>query len=98
MNSTNPELKRYLSLSLLTLYGLGNILGAGIYVLIGKVVATAGIFTPWSFLIALVVSTLLYMGVALVAVASGPIAELGRSEAPLALIYQRAAGSSPILK
>jgi amino acid transporter len=52
MNSTSPELERSLSLSLLTFYGLGSILGAGIYVLIGKVVATAGIFTPWSFLIA----------------------------------------------
>ena len=61
MNSSSPELKRSLSLSLLTLYGLGNILGAGICVLIGKVVATAGMFTPWSFLIALVVSALLYM-------------------------------------
>ena len=58
MNSTNPELKRSLSLSLLTLYGLGNILGAGIYVLIGKVVATAGIFTPWSFLIASIIAGL----------------------------------------
>jgi len=56
MNSTIPELKRSLSLSLLTLYGLGNILGAGIYVLIGKVVATAGIFTPWSFLIASIIA------------------------------------------
>jgi amino acid transporter len=52
---------------------------------------------PIAILIALVVSTLLYMAVALVAVASGPIDELGRSEAPLALIYQRAAGTSPIL-
>ena len=43
MNSSSPELKRSLSLSLLTLHGLGNILGAGIYVLIGKVVATAGV-------------------------------------------------------
>ena len=50
--AANPELKRSLSLTLLSLYGLGNILGAGIYVLIGKVVATAGVFTPWSFLIA----------------------------------------------
>jgi amino acid transporter len=58
MNSTGPELKRSLSLSLLTLYGLGNILGAGIYVLIGKVVATAGIFTPWSFLIASIIAGL----------------------------------------
>ena len=52
MADAAPELKRSLSLSLLTLYGLGNILGAGIYVLVGKVVALAGIFTPWSFLIA----------------------------------------------
>ena len=58
MNSTNPELKRSISLSLLTLYGLGNILGAGIYVLIGKVVASAGIFTPWSFLIASLIAGL----------------------------------------
>jgi amino acid transporter len=56
--SGNPELKRSLSLSLLVLYGLGNILGAGIYVLIGKVVATAGLFTPWSFLVASLVAGL----------------------------------------
>ena len=37
------------------------------------------------------------LAVALVAITSGPIAELGSSEAPLALIYQRAAGTSPIL-
>ena len=46
------KLKRSLNLPLLTLYGLGNILGAGIYVLIGKVSSSAGIFTPLSFLIA----------------------------------------------
>ncbi len=46
------KLKRSLNLPLLTLYGLGNILGAGIYVLIGKVSATAGLFTPVAFLIA----------------------------------------------
>ena len=45
-------LKRALGLPLVTLYGLGNILGAGIYVLVGKVAATAGIFTPLSFLLA----------------------------------------------
>jgi amino acid transporter len=33
-------------------FGLGNILGAGIYVLIGKVAGHAGMFTPLSFLIA----------------------------------------------
>jgi amino acid transporter len=52
---------------------------------------------PLAILIALVVSTSLYMAVALVAISSGSIAELGRSEAPLALIYQRAAGTSPVL-
>ena len=52
-------LKRSLTLPLLTLYGLGNILGAGIYVLIGKVAGIAGLLTPLSFLIAslLVVTT-----------------------------------------
>ncbi len=58
MNNATPELKRSLTLSLLMLYGLGNILGAGIYVLIGNVVATAGVFTPWSFLIASVIAGL----------------------------------------
>lgn len=56
--SGGPELRRSLSLTLLTLYGLGNILGAGIYVLIGKVVATAGVFTPWSFLLASLIAGL----------------------------------------
>ena len=45
-------LKRSLSLSLVTYYGLGNILGAGIYVLIGKVVAYSGYQAPLSFLLA----------------------------------------------
>ena len=58
MNTNSPTLKKSLSLPLLTLYGLGNILGAGIYVLIGKVVATAGLFTPWSFLIASLIAGL----------------------------------------
>jgi amino acid transporter len=47
-----PTLRRSLSLPLTTLYGLGNILGAGIYVLIGKVVGHAGMFAPASFLLA----------------------------------------------
>lgn len=36
----------------LALYGLGTILGAGIYVLIGEVAARAGAFAPWSFMAA----------------------------------------------
>ncbi len=47
-----PSLKRSLSLTLITFYGLGNILGAGIYVLVGKVSGHAGYFTPLSFVIA----------------------------------------------
>ncbi len=41
MTTANPELKRSRSVSLLTLYGPGNIPGAGIYLLIGKVAASA---------------------------------------------------------
>ncbi len=52
-------LKRTITLPLLVLYGLGNILGAGIYVLIGKVSGVAGLLTPLSFFVAslLVVTT-----------------------------------------
>jgi basic amino acid/polyamine antiporter, APA family len=45
-------LRRALSLPLLTLYGLGTIIGAGIYVLIGKVAGIAGLYAPVAFLIA----------------------------------------------
>ena len=51
-NDRQPALRRSLSLSLVTFYGLGNILGAGIYVLIGKVAAHAGAQAPLSFLLA----------------------------------------------
>ncbi len=47
-----PSLKRSLSIPLVTLYGLGTILGAGIYVLIGEVAGKAGLFTPISFFMA----------------------------------------------
>ena len=43
-------LKRSLSLPLAVFYGVGNILGAGIYVLIGKVAGVAGYFAPMAFL------------------------------------------------
>jgi amino acid transporter len=50
--SHQPALRRSLSLTLVTFYGLGNILGAGIYVLIGRVAAHAGYQAPLSFLLA----------------------------------------------
>lgn len=52
------KLKRSLSLPVVALYGLGNILGAGIYVLVGKVAASAGYSTTLAFIIAMVVAGL----------------------------------------
>ncbi len=46
------SLKRAFTLPLLTFYGLGTILGAGIYVLIGEVAGSAGMGAPAAFLIA----------------------------------------------
>ena len=53
-----PTLKRSLSLPLITFYGLGNILGAGIYVLVGKVAGESGYFAPLSFLIASIIAAI----------------------------------------
>lgn len=53
-----PTLERTLGLTLVTLYGLGNILGAGIYVLVGKVVGVAGLYAPLAFVIAAGVAAL----------------------------------------
>ncbi len=50
-SKTQPvELRRALNLPLLTLYGLGVTIGAGIYVLVGKVAGYAGMGAPLSFL------------------------------------------------
>lgn len=57
MNQPTVKLKRTIGFTLFLLFGLGNILGAGIYVLIGKVVSEAGIYAPLSFLVASVVAT-----------------------------------------
>jgi len=48
-------LKRDISLYFLIFYGLGNILGAGIYVLVGKIAGISGIFAPISFIVACIV-------------------------------------------
>ncbi len=54
----NQRLKRRLGLNLLVLYGLGNILGAGIYVLIGEVSKESGPLLPFAFILASLVAAL----------------------------------------
>lgn len=49
-------LKRVLSLPLIAFYGLGTILGAGIYALVGEVAKRAEQYTPLSFLIASIIA------------------------------------------
>ena len=46
-----PSLLRAVSWPMLTLYGLGTTIGAGIYVIIGAVAAKAGLYTPLVFVI-----------------------------------------------
>lgn len=50
-----PKLKRNVTLPMLVFYGLGNIFGAGIYVLIGEIAGIAGVYLPLSFLLACIV-------------------------------------------
>lgn len=50
--TVETQLARRLGPGLLTLYGVGTTIGAGIYVLIGEVAARAGAWTPFSFLLA----------------------------------------------
>ncbi len=45
-------LRRRIGPTLLTLYGIGVMVGAGIYVLVGSVAGTAGVFAPLAFLAA----------------------------------------------
>lgn len=56
-NSESTELKRSLNLWLLTLYGLGTTIGAGIYVLIGTVAGQAGMQAPFAFGVAALVAS-----------------------------------------
>lgn len=46
---SDTTLKRSLKLPAVTLYGVGAILGVGIYVLIGEIAGQAGYFAPLSF-------------------------------------------------
>lgn len=50
------KLKKTLNLSLLIFYGVGTILGLGIYVLLGKVGGEAGMLAPFAFLVAAILA------------------------------------------
>jgi amino acid transporter len=52
VKTENSSLVRRLTFPTLTLYGLGTVVGAGIYAIIGEVAAAAGIYTPLAFLAA----------------------------------------------
>ena len=54
--SREPTLDRSIGFVLLTLYGLGTILGAGIYVLVGEVARASGSAAPSAFLLAAVLA------------------------------------------
>lgn len=51
-----PRLKRVVGTIMLTLYGIGNIVGAGVYVLVGKIAEPAGYLAVLAFLIAALVA------------------------------------------
>lgn len=58
------KLHRTLGLPLLVLYGLGTVVGAGIYAVIGEVAAGAGVYTPLTFLVASVMALFSAMSLA----------------------------------
>lgn len=57
-SSKKVTLNKALSLPMLVLYGLGTMVGGGIYALIGKVAGEAGALAPLSFLIAAFIACL----------------------------------------
>lgn len=57
LNAHAGSLKRSLPLPLVTFYGISTILGAGIYVLVGKIAGYAGMYTPFAFIVALFLAT-----------------------------------------
>ncbi|HET8671728.1 MAG TPA: APC family permease [Candidatus Saccharimonadales bacterium] len=55
-NAKGPQLKRVVNTRMLALYGIGNIVGAGVYVLIGKIAEPAGYMALVAFLLAALVA------------------------------------------
>lgn len=56
MSTPEPQLRRSLTLPMIILYGLGTTIGGGIYALVGKVAARAGMLAPLSFMAAALLS------------------------------------------
>ncbi|MGF1622076.1 MAG: APC family permease [Rhodomicrobiaceae bacterium] len=56
--SGQPQLSRTITLPLLTLYGLGTTVGAGIYVIIGETAALSGYYLPVAFILAALIASL----------------------------------------
>lgn len=54
--SPKTGLRRVIGVGALAAYGVGNIVGAGIYVLVGEVVGIAGMWAPLSFVLAAVIA------------------------------------------
>jgi|GEM_PF-3362745 hypothetical protein len=48
--SNTPELKRSINLPFLIFYGLGTMVAAGFFALMGKIAGEAGMFAPIAFL------------------------------------------------
>jgi amino acid transporter len=57
-NGTEPQLRRTLGAFAITVYAVGDILGAGIYALVGKVVGEAGSGASLSFVVSAIVAFL----------------------------------------
>jgi basic amino acid/polyamine antiporter, APA family len=56
MKQKNASLKRMITLPLLVFYGVGTILGAGVYALSGKIAGLSGQFAPISFLLSALIA------------------------------------------
>lgn len=56
-NAEQPKLKRHIGLAGLTIYGVGNILGAGIYSIIGEVLGTGGNASWLAFVLAALIGS-----------------------------------------
>jgi amino acid transporter len=56
MTRAKTSLNRSLSMSAMVFYGLGTIIGAGIYVLIGEISGRAGFWTPLAFVLAALIA------------------------------------------